>query len=111
MHIADVAEALGTDYKMIRELNPQILGRHLPTGSYLLKVPRGSGPRLTQILKQHNAPPQPPGERSENNYTVKPGDTLIEISRKTGVPLDTLKKINRLQDSHISPGQKLRLAP
>jgi LysM repeat protein len=111
IHIADVAEALGTDYKMIRELNPQILSRHLPTGNYVLKVPPGTGPRLSQLLKQHNAPPQPPGERTENTYTVKPGDTLIEISRKTGVPLDTLKKLNRLQDSHISPGQRLRVAP
>lgn len=111
MHIADVAESLGTDYKMIRELNPQILGRHLPAGSYVLKVPRGSGPKLSQLLKQINAPPQPPGEKTENTYTVKAGDTLIEISRQTGVPLDTLKRLNRLQDSYISPGQKLRLAP
>ncbi|MEW6663655.1 MAG: transglycosylase SLT domain-containing protein [Thermodesulfobacteriota bacterium] len=111
IHIADVAETLGTDYKMIRELNPQILGRHLPTGSYVLKVPPGSGPRLSRLLKQHNAPPQPPGERTENTYTVKPGDTLIDISRRTGVPLDALRKFNHLQDSYISPGQKLRLAP
>jgi membrane-bound lytic murein transglycosylase D len=111
VHMADVAEALGTDYKMIRELNPHILGRHLPTGSYVLKVPPGSGPRLSQFLKQHNAPPQPQGERTENTYTVKPGDTLIEISRRTGVSLDALKKFNHIQDSYISPGQKLRLAP
>jgi hypothetical protein len=111
IHITDLAEALGTDYKMIRELNPHILGRHLPTGSYVLKVPAGSGPKLSQILRQHNAPPQPPGEKTENSYTVKPGDTLSEISRRTGVPVETLKRLNRIQDSYISPGQKLRLAP
>lgn len=111
IHITDLAEALGTHYKMIRELNPHILGRHLPTGNYVLKVPAGSGSKLSQVLKQHNAPPQPPGERTDNSYTVKPGDTLNEISRKTGVTVDTLKRLNRIQDSYISPGQKLRLAP
>lgn len=111
IHIADVAQALGTDYKMIKELNPHIIGRNLPVGQYTLKVPPGTAPRLTQLLRGRNAPPQPPGPKSDGTYTVKPGDTLIDISRKTGVPLDTLRRLNGIQDSHLTPGQRLRIAP
>ncbi len=111
VHIADVAEALGTDYKKIKELNPQILGRSLPTGQYVLKVPPGTGPRLNHLLRQQNARPEPPRSGSDPVYIVKPGDTLIEISRKTGVPLETLKRINGIQDSYLTPGQRLRIAP
>jgi hypothetical protein len=51
IHITDLAQALGTDYKNIKELNPQILGRHLPQGQYVLKIPLNSGPLLSRFLK------------------------------------------------------------
>jgi len=116
IHIADVAQGLGTDYKVIKELNPQILGRHLPTGNYTLRVPPGTGSGLPNVLKTLTpspAPsnPQPATRASEGHYTVKPGDTLSEISRKTGVSVDTLKKLNSIEGSIISPGQRLRIVP
>jgi len=116
IHIADVAQGLGTDFKVIKELNPQILGRHLSTGNYTLRVPPGTGSRLPNVLRNLTpspAPsnPQPATHLSEGHYTVKPGDTLSEISRKTGVSVDTLKKLNSIEGSVISPGQKLRTAP
>ncbi|RJR30324.1 MAG: lytic transglycosylase [Desulfobacteraceae bacterium] len=51
VHIADLAEALGTDYKEIKELNPQILGRFLPEGQYVLKIPAGTASKLERFLK------------------------------------------------------------
>lgn len=41
-------------------------------------------------------------------YVVKPGDTLIGISRMLGVKVRTLKKINRIQRSRIHVGQRLK---
>jgi hypothetical protein len=58
IHIADLAEALGTDYKIIKELNPSLLGRHLPQGQYTLKVPRGTGSRLNRYLSSLVPPPE-----------------------------------------------------
>ena len=42
-------------------------------------------------------------------YTVKSGDTLGGIAKKTGVPLNTLYKLNGLNaKSVIRPGMKIR---
>lgn len=107
--IADVAQALGTDYKVIKELNPQIVGRQLPLGVYTLKAPTGTGARLKKFLESA-PPPEAAGNEPKGTYTVKQGDTLVEVSRKTGIPVETLKKMNGLQGSHLSPGQKLRIS-
>jgi len=43
-------------------------------------------------------------------YIVQPGDTLWQIARRFGVPLETLLRLNHLSDPHfIYPGQKLIL--
>jgi cell wall-associated NlpC family hydrolase len=42
-------------------------------------------------------------------YTVKKGDTLIEISKKIGVSVQTIKKVNNLSGHKIKPGQVLSL--
>jgi hypothetical protein len=110
IHITELALALGTDFKTIKELNPQILGYHLPPGSYTLRVPVGLGIKTTEVLKQHRRT-RLKGEEmlSETYYVVRPGDSLTRISSKTGVPVDVLRRINRIQGSRITPGQKLRL--
>jgi LysM repeat protein len=43
----------------------------------------------------------------ENTYQVRKGDTLYSISRKFGITVDFLKKINSLTDNTISIGQQL----
>jgi membrane-bound lytic murein transglycosylase D len=111
IHIAEVALALGTDFKAIKELNPQILGYHLPPGSYTLRVPVGLGIKAAEVLKQTSRTPHKGEEMlSETYYVVRPGDSLTSISNKTGIPVDVLRRINRIRGSHITPGQKLRLA-
>jgi membrane-bound lytic murein transglycosylase D len=160
MHMTDLALAIGTDYKVIKELNPQIMGSHLPVGSYAIRVPEGLGPKTAEILGQRvrvaalkteenhekskqraailpeqkplieqaslGAAPQPElvketkvesqqGVRAktavakDQYYVVMPGDTLSLISNKKKVPVDVLRKLNGIQGSHITVGQKLRL--
>ena len=121
VHITDLAQAIGTDFKVIKELNPELLGYYLPTGQYSLKVPAGAGrnalaalaqldqgaPAATQPNNNHSAP----ANNSQGSYVVQPGDTLTRISNLTGVPLERLKALNGIPDSHIEVGQKLKLAP
>jgi membrane-bound lytic murein transglycosylase D len=64
IHIADLAEAIGTDYKNIKEFNPQILGRYLPQGQYVLKIPCNSSPRLVSFLRS-----LPPVQEAPKNST------------------------------------------
>ncbi len=43
-------------------------------------------------------------------HVVKSGETLFGISRRYGIEMDRLKKMNNLQDDIIEVGQKLMLA-
>ena len=53
-----------------------------------------------------------PGAKHRRSYTVKSGDTLSAISVKTGVPLDTIERLNpKLDADTLHAGQKVRLAP
>lgn len=59
----------------------------------------------TTTAKQGSAKPR-------RRYVVKPGDVLSQISIKTGVPLDTLQRLNPGVDAQsLHVGQKLKLAP
>ncbi|MGK7390923.1 MAG: LysM peptidoglycan-binding domain-containing protein [Candidatus Cyclobacteriaceae bacterium M2_1C_046] len=43
-------------------------------------------------------------------YTVQPGDTLWDISRKyEGLTIEKIKELNNMNTSNIKPGQKLKL--
>ena len=48
---------------------------------------------------------------AEERYTVKPGDTLSEISKTFGVSIDVLKKANRLEKDTLKPKQILVISP
>nr|NIR13224.1 LysM peptidoglycan-binding domain-containing protein [Desulfobacterales bacterium] len=50
-------------------------------------------------------------EVASGHYIVRPGDTLGHIARKTGVPIATLKKLNRIEGSLLRVGVRLLLAP
>ncbi|MFC1867901.1 transglycosylase SLT domain-containing protein [Thermodesulfobacteriota bacterium] len=112
LRITDVAQAIGTDFKTIKELNPQILGRYLPVGRYTIRVPPGSGAGIPAVIKKlagkgrHKIKKVP-----DNYYVVQPGDTLSLISKQTGVPVGTLKSLNNISGSLIKVGQELRIAP
>lgn len=113
VHITDLAQALGHDFKTIKELNPEIMGHHLPTGSYVLRVPPGAGPKLSGVLATR-APvsiPAPQRRPAGSHYLVQPGDTLRAIAAKTGVSMETIKELNNISGSTIKIGQKLRLTP
>jgi len=160
MHMTDLALAIGTDYRVIKELNPQIMGSHLPAGAYTIRVPQGLGPKTAEILSQRisvanqkvaeipekpkqgvailpeqkpmveqvalSPAPQPElvqepkGETQQDTkpksaesmnqyYVVRPGDTLSLISSRKKVSIDVLRKLNGIQGSRITVGQKLRL--
>ena len=110
--ITDVARALGTNFKVLKDLNPQILGYYLPTGRYTLRVPSGLGSRAAAVLKQLNRTASRRVKKVyDGYYLVQPGDTLIHIAKRTGVPVASLKSLNGIRGSLIRVGQKLRLTP
>ncbi len=58
VHIADFAKSLGTDFKAIKELNPQFLKNHFPVGKYKVNVPHGLGKKTKDPIKkpEHQTP-------------------------------------------------------
>ena len=112
LHLAYVAAAIGSEYRVLKELNPHILRHQLPTGQYTIKVPLGSESRLTAALQPLAT--KASGEVSKpspNHYVVQAGDTLSHISVRTGISVKTLKRLNNIQGSLLRVGQRLQLAP
>jgi membrane-bound lytic murein transglycosylase D len=112
LKLTDLAPALDTDFKALKELNPQFLKNYLPRGNYNIKVPPGFGPEVIGALQELGKGGAVAREDiSTKHYVVREGDTLGRISRRTGVSLAVLKRINGIEGSAIWAGQKLRLTP
>lgn len=112
LKLIDLARALGTDFKVLKELNPQIRGYYLPNGHHTIKVPPGVGSKLAAALQELGNGRLREGEKSSDSvYVVQEGDTLGRIAQRTGVSIATLRSLNEIQGSIIWAGQKLSLPP
>jgi len=112
IHLSNVADSLGSEYRVLKLLNPHILKHRLPIGRYAIKVPPGSGPTLAAVLHQFDSKSSGKlAEISPNHYVVKSGDTLSHIAARTGVPVPTLRRLNNIRGSLLRIGQTLQLAP
>jgi membrane-bound lytic murein transglycosylase D len=101
-----VAQAARTDFKTIKDLNPEIRGHYLSRGSHEIMVPKGGSEnfasRYEKLLKKYLA------AQSERVYIVRSGDSLSAIADRFGVPLTSLLVWNRLEVTRpIHPGQKI----
>jgi LysM repeat protein len=110
VHMTDFAKALDTDYKVIKELNPQFLGYYFPTGRHQIRVPAGKGKQVKPVLASlTNSPSRRRSASTKDTYTVRNGDSLSKISAKTGVPISRIKSLNNIKGSIIHKGQTLLL--
>ena len=101
-----VAQAAGTHFKKIKDLNPEIRRDHLPKGRHILAVPEGAGPnfhsRFASLVESWRQ------EYKMHIYIVKKGDNLSSIAERFDVALPALMTWNDLQpDKYIHPGEKL----
>ena len=112
LKLTDLAHTLGTDFKVLKELNPQLLGDHLPEGNHTIKVPPGFGSKVATVLRElDNRRPIHQEKISRNRYLVREADALGYIAERTGVSISTLRRLNGIQGATIWAGQKLRLTP
>jgi len=105
-----LARAAETNFKTIKELNPEIRGHYLAPGSHQVMIPKGRAGAfnrqfpdlLAQWLVRH----------SSMIYIVKKGDNLTAIAERYNVPLPSLFIWNRLKvNQHIHPGDRLVIYP
>jgi hypothetical protein len=105
-----VARAANTDFKTIKELNPEIRGHYLAPGAHRLFIPSGQAKmfkqRYLELLEQWLV------RHSSMVYIVKKGDNLTAIAERYNVPLPSLFIWNRLKiNEHIHPGDRLIIYP
>lgn len=101
-----VAQAAKTDFKVIKDLNPELRGHYLPAGNHKIRIPRGAAKafdaRYKDFEKKYMA------SRKERIYIVRPGDNLSVIAERFGIPLAALIIWNRVDlDRPIHPGDRL----
>jgi hypothetical protein len=105
-----VARAANTQFKVIKDLNPEIRGHFLSAGMHSLLIPKGSEngfqARFKQLVKEWLA------ENQERVYVVQEGDNLTSIAERFNVPLPALLIWNRLDGKKpIHPGDQLVIYP
>jgi len=101
-----IAQAAGTHFKVIKDLNPEIRGHYLPAGRHSILLPRGASKdfqvRFEPLLKNLVV------DERDRIYVVKKGDTLTSIAERFNVPLSALIIWNRLDPkAHLQPGDQL----
>jgi membrane-bound lytic murein transglycosylase D len=101
-----VAQAAGTHFKQIKDLNPEIRGDDLPKGSHIIAVPKGAGQsfhsRFAGLAEKWRQ------EYSMHIYIVKKGANLSSIAERFDVVLSSLMAWNDLSlSSYIHLGEKL----
>jgi membrane-bound lytic murein transglycosylase D len=99
--IADLAEI---PRKELRALNPEYRRFATgPDGPRELLVPAADRERFEQLVAE-----LPPSQRLRLvHHRVERGDTLYAIARRNGIPLEMLRRVNRIRGSRIRIGQDL----
>lgn len=105
-----VAQAAGTYFKMIKDLNPHLRGHYLRTGHIRIRLPQGSTvgfkDRLDKMMAEYQA------DQENRIYIVNEGDSLSAIAERFDVPLAAILIWNRIgMNSPIHPGDRLVIPP
>ncbi len=113
--IATWARKQGSSYKEVKYLNPWLIGRSLPAGTWAIELPKysqpvvftSSSPVIDSTLERGDTIGQGSGGVT---YVVKRGDTLDRIAVIYGVSVKNLANWNNLRDqSHLFVGEKLKI--
>ena len=117
VHFRAISNATGIPYEELRLLNPELRRDATPPGddTYHLKVPVGTKAKVEQLLDRiptYKFPPLSTKAQFATTgpsrwYKVRVGDTLGKVSKRFGVPLNTLRTRNSLSSPTIRPGDFL----
>ena len=105
-----IANASKTDFKTIKDLNPEIRGHYLTEGTHSILIPKGASngfnQRYKKLVKEYEV------KQTDRIYIIKEGDNLSSIADKFDVPLAVLIIWNRLDlNKPIHPGDRLIIYP
>ncbi len=100
-----VANRLDIDYRLLRDLNPELRQQLTPSDPYLLRVPKGKGEVL--LAKLDEIPVYRPAYRT---HTVRRGESLSVIAERYGSSVRAIMNANNLRNKHyVRINQKLKI--
>ena len=117
----DLAKCIGISEYRLHKMNPELLRNATPPDDpgFMLNIPAKDYGRFIKNFKyvKKYVVKQPrivytAYSRPKNNtvYTVEPGDTLMGISSKYGVPLETIERYNGLNNySMLKVGERITI--
>ena len=127
LNLNTLSRLTGFSLDTLRRLNPHIISHFLPKNSQQVKVhlPSNrfpyfeqnrvqimdsarvdlSAPEITEDDTLETEEPVPVAKRY--SYRVKGGDNLSTVSRRLGLSVMELKRLNRIKGSHLRKGQVL----
>ncbi len=101
-----IAEAAGSYYKEIRDLNPEIRQSYLGRGNRMIAIPKGSAENFHARFSSLSA--RIPAQNKKLVYTVQSGDTLTAVAAQFKVSLSKLLAWNDIKEArHLYPGERL----
>jgi membrane-bound lytic murein transglycosylase D len=112
-----IARHYGVSVDELTRWNKARMGKVLKPGTRLIIYRNSSNAGATKQEKSSvphraaSAATESVGSSSTmlNNYTVRPGDTLLKIAHEQGVSVDELKRINHLKSNALRNGQVLKV--
>lgn len=101
-----LAEASGMKWDDFRQYNPAFL-RYVspPEGTSTVYVVPAAKEKALAFMQSEKSRPY----AGWVNYKVRNGDSWYRISRKYGVPISVLKKVNRKTSNLLRPGQRVMI--
>ena len=113
-----IARKHGTTVEALRRANNITNPAGLQVGT-TIKLPVGSNTaanktepsaaNASSVNKSDNETTAKPRPKTPGTYIVKPGETLYNIARQTGTPIEELRKVNKIVGDTIHPGQSLKV--
>ncbi len=104
LDLRTVAEWTRASIEEVRALNPELRRATTPVGTHALKVPVGMGPVVESMV----ATADPGTFAAFERYTVKRGETLATIARRSGFKTVDLAAANHLRTrAKLTVGQSL----
>jgi hypothetical protein len=105
-----IAAAATTDFKTIKDLNPEVRGHYLVSGTRQISIPAHG---LEGFQERLAAGIEADGQNfNQRIYVVKAGDSLSGIAQRFDVPLAAVLIWNRMSlRTVIHPGQRLVIFP
>jgi LysM repeat protein len=107
----NLARVFGLDLEAFLQEHQLWQLQQLPVGTQLTaKLPYSTrlAPRRKESQPVHKPHLMPVRSRTQM-YTVRPGDTLVQIARRHGISVRALMRANRLHTSHLQIGEALRI--